>query len=303
MGARMVSRATAPLPTEVTAVIDQAFAVAESAVVSAGDYLAAEQRQAMGRGENKADGSWVSHADLESERRVVGSIRQAFPTHAIVGEENIAAPVAPSDFVWYVDPLDGTSNFLGKNPGRENRWGVLIGLLYRGNPVFGLSYFPGLPGPDGRPLFLKARADDPPGLWVGDKFHTPVEESLLPSHPRDWTVMGHGDYRGGRPFPALERVERVFGRTESHASSIALWLALMALTKVGISLPGFPLNPAAYAKEEVKEWDVVGPSVLLAQVGGVISLNFGGTSFFPLPRSSTGENSRAGFSAALGSSH
>ncbi|MBL0058642.1 MAG: hypothetical protein IPP35_05960 [Elusimicrobia bacterium] len=298
---RAVSPAPAALPGEVTAILDRAFAMAQSAVLEAGNYLLAEQRKAIGT--NKADGSWVSHADLESERRVIGSIREAFPTHAIVGEENMADLVAESDFVWYIDPLDGTSNYLGKNSGRENRWGVLIGLLFRGNPVLGISYFPSIPGPDGHPLLIKARADDPPGFWVGDQFHRPVDESRLSSRPGDWTVMGHGDYRNGRPFPALGRAEQVFGRTERHASSIALWLALMSLNKVGISLPGFAVNPAAYAKEEVKEWDVVAPSVLLAQAGCVISLDFGRTSFFPLAPSSTGDHARAGFAAALGSFH
>ena len=54
----------------------------------------------------------VTIADRESEAQVVGALAEAFPEDRIAGEEGGAAGPADADFVWYVDPLDGTTNFV-----------------------------------------------------------------------------------------------------------------------------------------------------------------------------------------------
>jgi len=53
----------------------------------------------------------VTSADLASQAAVTAVITEAFPHHAIVGEEGLAG-VAGSDDIWYVDPLDGTTNYV-----------------------------------------------------------------------------------------------------------------------------------------------------------------------------------------------
>jgi len=56
----------------------------------------------------------VTETDREVETFVVAALRQAFPRHRIVGEEGISAEQPPSDadgHVWYLDPVDGTTNF------------------------------------------------------------------------------------------------------------------------------------------------------------------------------------------------
>lgn len=288
-----------PLPVEVKAMVAQASKVALTAIQEAGAYLVAEQAAARENGATKPDGSWVSHADIESERMVVNLIRSAFPSHAIVGEEKTAELNGARPFVWYVDPLDGTTNYLGGNPGRENRWGVLIGLLYRGTPVLGYSFFPLVKDAQGNPLLIRARAGDPPGIWVGDTFYPPSEENRLPSNPREAAVMGHGDYRNGNPYPGLAHAVGVFGEVEPHASSISLWLALMALRRVGIQVPGLPANPVIYAREKVNDWDIVAPGIALEAAGAVVSLNNGTRPMFPLSYTAGTESFQRGFVASL----
>ncbi len=78
----------------------------------------------------KADRSYVTDADLATERALRGAITRAYPAHGIFGEEfpphNPAAP-----FQWILDPIDGTLSFTHGIP----FYGTLIALKYRGQPV------------------------------------------------------------------------------------------------------------------------------------------------------------------------
>lgn len=90
--------------------------------IAAARAAAAVTREALRRGpeawESKGHSDWVSDVDRRAEEAAVGAIRRRFPEHAIVAEEADwggpepgAAPAA-----WYVDPLDGTTNFLHGYP-------------------------------------------------------------------------------------------------------------------------------------------------------------------------------------------
>ncbi len=65
--------------------------------------------------EQKGDGSVVTHIDKDIEAALVAFIRAEFPDDTILGEES-AGFVGTSDFVWHIDPIDGTDNFLRRVP-------------------------------------------------------------------------------------------------------------------------------------------------------------------------------------------
>jgi histidinol phosphatase-like enzyme (inositol monophosphatase family) len=83
--------------------------------------------------ESKADASPVTVADRESERAIRAVIETAFPEHGIVGEEH-GSKNADAEWVWHIDPIDGTGAFITGSP----LFGILIGLAHRGRPVLGL---------------------------------------------------------------------------------------------------------------------------------------------------------------------
>src|SRR5258708_18513031 len=60
--------------------------------------------------EYKGEADLVTVADRESEALILGRIRAQFPTHDVMGEEGTRIE-SGSDYKWYVDPLDGTTNF------------------------------------------------------------------------------------------------------------------------------------------------------------------------------------------------
>lgn len=65
--------------------------------------------------EQKADGSVVTQIDTDIEEALVAFIRREFPDDSIVGEEG-EGYIGTSDFVWHIDPIDGTDNFLRRIP-------------------------------------------------------------------------------------------------------------------------------------------------------------------------------------------
>jgi myo-inositol-1(or 4)-monophosphatase len=85
----------------------------------------------------KSDGSLVTQADKWADETICRAIAKNFPDHGILSEEG--AHIFPGTlWCWVIDPLDGTTNFTRGLP----IWGISLGLLYQGTPVFGYVYFP-----------------------------------------------------------------------------------------------------------------------------------------------------------------
>ncbi|XP_017258339.1 bifunctional phosphatase IMPL2, chloroplastic [Daucus carota subsp. sativus] len=84
---------------------------------------------------DKEDLSPVTIADQEAEAAMTLILQQHFPHHAIFGEENgWRCKEKFADYVWVLDPIDGTKSFITGKP----LFGTLIALLHRGKPIFGI---------------------------------------------------------------------------------------------------------------------------------------------------------------------
>ncbi len=79
----------------------------------------------------------VTEADKAAEIAIRRQIARMFPAHGIVGEE-FGAEREDAEFVWVLDPIDGTRAFMAGLP----LWGTLIGLLRNGEPAYGLMHQP-----------------------------------------------------------------------------------------------------------------------------------------------------------------
>ena len=79
----------------------------------------------------------VTEADRAAEAAMRALIVQTFPDHGIVGEE-YGSERADAEYVWALDPIDGTKSFISGMPA----WGTLIGLARSGEPVFGMMHQP-----------------------------------------------------------------------------------------------------------------------------------------------------------------
>src|SRR3974390_669687 len=89
--------------------------------------------------ENKKTGGFdpVTAADRAAENAMRALIHTHFPAHGIIGEE-YGDERADAEYVWVLDPIDGTKSFIAGMP----VWGTLIGLMRFGEPVFGSMHQP-----------------------------------------------------------------------------------------------------------------------------------------------------------------
>lgn len=110
----------------------------------------------------KADKTPVTEADRQAEQVLRQAISQAFPGHAILGEE--FGGTASDGYCWVIDPIDGTRPFLAGKPS----FGSLVGLCLDGQPVAGMIDLPalaetyiGIIDPDGPDGFSSGPGDQP----------------------------------------------------------------------------------------------------------------------------------------------
>lgn len=87
----------------------------------------------------ESDRDLVTEMDRFLEKDLVQRIRSGFPGHRIISEEGFGDTVRDTKgFIWTIDPIDGTMNYVKQ---REN-FGTRIGLFYNGNPIAGYLYTP-----------------------------------------------------------------------------------------------------------------------------------------------------------------
>lgn len=87
--------------------------------------------------DGKADDSPVTRADRESEAAMRDILAAEAPDHGIIGEE-FGTENGDADYVWSLDPLDGTRAFVSGKP----QFGTLVALLHRGTPIVGVIDMP-----------------------------------------------------------------------------------------------------------------------------------------------------------------
>jgi histidinol-phosphatase len=115
------------------AFLDEALVVARRAAAAAAAVIERYYRCGVAV-QNKADDSPVTIADIESETAIRAVLQQAYPEHAIYGEEQ-GFDRRDSDWLWLVDPIDGTKSFVRGYP----MFSTQIALQYRGELVLGVS--------------------------------------------------------------------------------------------------------------------------------------------------------------------
>lgn len=113
--------------------LDQALTVARNAALAAGEVI----NRAYAKGvavRIKADATPVTQADEDSEAVIREILLAAYPDHAIYGEEG--GHHGDSDYLWLVDPIDGTKSFVRGYP----MFSTQIALMYRGELMLGVSH-------------------------------------------------------------------------------------------------------------------------------------------------------------------
>jgi histidinol-phosphatase len=112
--------------------LDAALLVARDAAAAAAEVIGHYYRVGV-ETRIKDDATPVTQADIESEAAIRRVLRAAYPAHAIFGEEQ--GRDGSGDFLWLVDPIDGTKSFVRRYP----MFSTQIALMHRGELVLGVS--------------------------------------------------------------------------------------------------------------------------------------------------------------------
>ncbi len=213
--------------------------------------------------EYKGDVDLVTVADRKSEALILERIRRMFPTHDVLGEEGSRVETG-SDYKWYVDPLDGTTNFAHGYP----VFCVSLAVEHRGQRIAGVVYDPTRDEMFAAELGSGARMNDKAiHVSATAKLGECLVATGFPSHKRhknpniyfyhQITLQTHGVRRAGSA--ALDLCNVASGRFDGF------W--------------EFNLNP----------WDTTAGVLLVEEAGGKVT-NFSGGKFQIASRETVASN-------------
>jgi len=196
--------------------------------------------------EKKGELDLVTEVDRACEEAILARLRRSFPTHDIVAEESGAA-ITGSEFVWYVDPLDGTTNYAHNYP----FFCTSIALARNGEVVAAAVY-----DTVKDELFTAARGR---GATCNGK-------AIRVSTARD---LSRSVFLTGFPYDLRDNVAhtlRFFERFVHHARALrrdgaaALDLAYLAAGRID-----------GFFEERLHSWDILAGALLVEEAGGRLS--------------------------------
>jgi myo-inositol-1(or 4)-monophosphatase len=201
--------------------------------------------------ESKQRNDFVSEVDRMAEEEIIAVLRKAYPGHGILAEESGARAGRNDEYVWVIDPLDGTTNFLYGFP----QFGISIALKHKGIIEQGVVY-----DPVRQDLFTATRGA---GTQLNNR-------RVRVSQRKDL----HGALLGtGFPFRQQQHLDAYLGMFKAlfpdtaglrRAGAASLDLAYVAAGR----LDGF-------WEIGLSEWDMAAGVLLIREAGGIVT-DFGG---------------------------
>lgn len=238
--------------------VDFAAFVERLAQVS-GELILPFFRSAIGAEDKSLGGVFdpVTEADRGAEAAMRRLIAQTFPAHGVIGEE-YGVDRADAEYVWVLDPIDGTKSFISGLP----TWGTLIGLMHHGRPVYGMMAQPFTRerfSGDGKRAKLRilapSRGEAPPAEWTTRTLRT-----------RACASLAEATIATTNPALILDPADReAYGRVEAKAR----------LVRYGGDCYGYCALAAGFIdlviETGLKPHDVVALAPIIKGAGGIVS--------------------------------
>jgi len=192
--------------------------------------------------DTKGRNDFVTDIDRKAEAEIIATIRRSHPDHAFLAEESGRA--GDSEYVWIIDPLDGTTNFLHGFP----TFAVSIAVEYRGRLQHAVVY-----DPSRQEFFTASRGDG--AQLEGRKIRVSSQRSL------EGALIGTG-------FPY---------RITDHVDDYLAMLKAVMSTAAGVRRPGAASLDLAYVAAGrldgfwecgLAPWDTAAGTLLIQEAGG-----------------------------------
>ena len=193
----------------------------------------------------KSYNDFVSEVDITSEKIIIDTLKEAYPSHSFLDEES--GLTEDSDNTWIIDPLDGTTNFLHNFP----QYAISIALMQRGEITQGVVY-----DPNRNDLFTASKGQ---GAFLNDRRIRVSKKNKM----RD-ALIGTG-------FPF---------RDFKYLSDYLKILEDIIINTSGVRRPGAAALDLAYVAAGwldgfweigLSKWDIAAGGLLVREAGGIVS--------------------------------
>ena len=222
-------------------ITEETMALAREMTYAAGQKLRDYRGHVVGKSKGFRD--YVSEADLASESVLLDAITSNFPDHGILSEESRQNSNEDSDYLWIIDPLDGTSNYLWDIPVSV----VSVALAHRGQLQLGIVYDPW--------------RDEMIWGWQGHGVHLNEHPVNVSSHTKlgECIVGTDFGYSGVRAEVTAALAKSLLGKVTGLRafSAGALTLAYVACGRLD-----------AYFNFGFNAWDMAAGAFLVIEAGG-----------------------------------
>ncbi|KAG7376122.1 hypothetical protein PHYPSEUDO_014408 [Phytophthora pseudosyringae] len=269
----------APAPTDVNAMLDVAIAAARAA----GAHMKAHLSTSRVEKTKSSKDDLVTVVDKQCQDLVFATIKQTFPSHELLGEESVAPGSEASaralldlvrkDWLWIVDPIDGTTNFVHHRPASV----VSVACAHLGEVVVGVIYDPYrdelFTAQKGRGAFLNGQ---------------PARASQESSFSEALVGFGIGTKDSVR-LPMLDCAR------EFSAKCRGLRLQGAAAIELAWTAAG---RQSAFYELDLNSWDVAAGALLVTEAGGHVS-NSDGTPFSLSTRHIVASNNKGDIHASM----
>ena len=234
---------------------DELLLVASELARAAGDMALAGRKTGLQNVQTKSTATdMVTEFDRASEKLIVEGMRERRPFDAIVGEEG-ASIAGTSGITWYIDPIDGTTNFLYDLPA----WAVSIGAEDSNGPLAGVVYIPSL-----GEMFSATRGG---GAYLNG---SPINCNTIADVSQALVCTGFS-YSAEQRTVQAQRVSQFIHKIRDirRAGAAAIDLCFVACGRID-----------AYFEENLHQWDIAA-GILIAHEAGCRSGDFSGNSARP----------------------
>lgn len=219
--------------------------IAQLAAMEAGDFALEQFTRIHVLKEKPMTKDVVTAVDIECEKRIVKILKKNFPNHTLLSEERLL-PKKLKNYSWWIDPLDGSVSYIFNLP----YWGVCLALIYAGEPIVGVAYFP-----QTRDLYWATKGG---GAFLNYKKIT------VSKHKRVVDGIIGIDY-GYRD----EREEGVKAVTQKISDEVK-YLVTYACTVGAITLVGEG-KLVGYIHHMARRFDLAAGALIVSEAGGKIS--------------------------------
>lgn len=214
--------------------------------LATGKYLKEEQQKLSHSAiEMKSDRDYVTYIDKEAERRTIEGLSKILPDAAFLAEEE-TVEFEQKDYIWIVDPLDGTTNYIhGDTP-----YSVSIALTHKNKTVLGIVYDP-----------------------IADELYTATSESEATLNGKPISVSKHATLQNGYigfgiPYKLNSKGEEILKRTTLQYRKCSFRIKGSAAVELCYVASG---RLDAYFHSGLSPWDVAAGAFILEKVGGKIT--------------------------------